>query len=71
MVESLSARLLCVAANDDDNCDKEKYKTCLGCTVSELNCEWCNGNCQLAGTCNSAQVCSQSISQSEHLLGAT
>jgi len=52
---------LCVCVDDDENdCDKEKYKTCLGCTVSELSCEWCSGDCQYIGTCNSAQVCSTS-----------
>jgi len=47
---------MCSVDDVASDCDAEKYKTCLGCTVSELNCEWCNGDCQYSGTCNSAQV---------------
>jgi len=53
-----------VLDDDENDCDKEKYKTCLGCTVGELSCEWCNGDCQYIGTCNSAQVSIASLSLS-------
>ena len=52
--------MLAVGGGDKD-CDKEKYQTCPGCTVSVLDCEWCNGDCQSLGTCNSAQVCTDTV----------